>query len=148
MTSAPIRPARIEDAAAIAALTTQLGYPVDADGQARRLAPILASDRDAVLVVTDAADRPIGWIHVQRRLFLEDDDQALSAGLVVDEAHRSGGLGAALMEAAEAWATARGLRSMRVQSRVERAGAHRFYARHGYAVMKTSLVFDRRLPGR
>ena len=146
MTDARIRPARIEDAAPIAALTTQLGYAVDAEGQARRLAPILVSDRDAVLVATDAADRPIGWIHVQRRLYLEGDDQALIAGLVVDEAHRSDGIGAALLGAAEAWATAHDLRSMRVQSRVERDGAHRFYERHGYAVAKTSLVFDRRLP--
>ncbi|HET9879798.1 MAG TPA: GNAT family N-acetyltransferase [Candidatus Limnocylindria bacterium] len=143
MTDARIRPARVEDAAAIAALTTQLGYAVDAEGQARRLAPILASDRDAVLVATDAADRPIGWIHVQRRLYLEGDDQALIAGLVVDEEHRSSGIGAALLAAAEEWATAHDLRSMRVQSRVERAGAHRFYERHGYAVAKTSLVFDR-----
>ena len=145
MTDARIRPARIEDAAAVAALTTQLGYPVDADVQARRLAPILAFDRDAVLVATDADDRPIGYIHVQRRLFLEGDDQALIAGLVVDEAHRSGGIGAALLAAAEAWAATQGLRSMRVLSRLERADAHRFYERHGYEVVKTSLVFDRRL---
>lgn len=146
MTDVRIRPARLDDAAAIAALTTQLGYPVEADHQARRLGPVLASDRDALLVATDAADRPIGWIHVQRRLFLEGDDQALIAGLVVNEGHRSGGIGAALLVAAEAWAEAHALRSMRVMSRVERTGAHRFYERHGYAVAKTSRVFDRRLP--
>ena len=141
-----IRPARLDDAGAIAALTTQLGYPVDAQTQARRLAPVLASDRDEVLVAVDAADRPIGWIHVQGRLFLEGDDQAQIAGLVVGEGHRSAGIGAALLAAAEAWAAARDLRSMRVMSRVQRTGAHRFYERHGYAVAKTSLVFDRRLP--
>ena len=141
-----IRPARLDDAGAIAALTTQLGYPVDAQTQSRRLAPVLASDRDEVLVAVDAADRPIGWIHVQGRLFLEGDDQAQIAGLVVGEGHRSAGIGAALLAAAEAWAAARDLRSMRVMSRVQRTGAHRFYERHGYAVAKTSLVFDRRLP--
>lgn len=146
MTNARIRPAQLDDAAAIAELTTQLGYPADADAQAHRLAPVLASERDAVLVATDDADRPIGWIHVQRRLFLEGDDQALIAGLVVGEGHRSGGIGAALLAAAEAWAAAQGLRSMRVLSRVERAEAHRFYERHGYAVAKTSRVFDRTLP--
>ncbi|MEO8246300.1 MAG: GNAT family N-acetyltransferase [Chloroflexota bacterium] len=129
----------------MAALTTQLGYPVDADEQARRLAPLLASDRDAVLLVVDADDLAIGWIHVHHRLFLEGADQALIAGLVVDETHRSSGLGAALLREAEAWASARGLRSVRVQSRVERAEAHRFYQRHGYTVTKQSLVFDRRL---
>lgn len=143
--TASIRAARPDDAAAIAALTTQLGYPVDAETQARRLAPILTSDRDAVLVATDAADRPIAWVHVQRRLFLEGDDQALVAGLVVDEAHRSEGIGAGLLAAAEAWALARGIGSIRVLSRTERARAHRFYERHGYVVTKTSLVFDRQL---
>ena len=127
----------------MAALTTQLGYPVEVDEQKRRLAPLLASDRDAVLVLVDADDVAIGWIHVHHRLFLEGADQALIAGLVVDEAHRSGGLGAALLREAQGWARARGLRSVRVQSRVERTAAHRFYERQGYTVTKQSLVFDR-----
>lgn len=145
MSEARIRPARPADAGAVAELSGQLGYPVEAIEQARRLAPVLASERDAVLVAVDVADRPIGWIHVQERMLLEASGQALVAGLVVDAAHRSGGIGRALLAAGEAWARERGLATMRVLSRVERERAHRFYQREGYALVKTSRVFERRL---
>jgi hypothetical protein len=39
--TATIRAARLEDAAAIADITTQLGYPVDADEQVLRLREVL-----------------------------------------------------------------------------------------------------------
>ena len=97
-----IRRAAIDDAPAIAILTGQLGYPVDADEQARRLSLVLASERDAVFVAVDDDDRPVGWTHIQQRLMLEGSDQALIAGLVVDEEHRSAGLGLDLLAAAEA----------------------------------------------
>ena len=138
-----IRRAAIDDAPAIAVLTGQLGYPVDADEQARRLALVLASERDAVFVAVDDDDRPVGWTHIQQRLMLEGSDQALIAGLVVDEEHRSAGLGLDLLAAAEAWAGERGMRSVRVLSRVERERAHRFYMREGYALVKTSRAFDK-----
>lgn len=140
-----VRRAAIEDAATIAALTGQLGYPVDADEQSRRLAQVLASERDAVFVAVDDDDRVIGWTHIQQRLMLESSDQALIAGLVVDEEYRSAGLGLDLLDAAEAWAAARGMRSVRVLSRVERERAHRFYTREGYELVKTSRAFDKRL---
>ncbi|HET7686293.1 MAG TPA: GNAT family N-acetyltransferase [Candidatus Limnocylindria bacterium] len=145
MSEARIRPARPADAGAVAELSGQLGYPVDANEQARRLAPVLASERDAVLVAVDVADRPIGWIHVQERMLLEASGQALVAGLVVDAAHRSDGIGRALLAAGEAWARERGLATMRVLSRVERERAHRFYQREGYRIIKRSLNFEKPL---
>lgn len=145
MSQPRIRPARPADADAIAELTGQLGYPVEASERARRLAPVLASERDAVLVAVDVADRPIGWVHVQQRLLLEGSDQALVAGLVVDAAHRSAGIGQVLLAAAEAWAREHGLTTMRVLSRVERERAHRFYERHGYRIVKRSLNFEKPL---
>lgn len=145
MTAPRIRPARAGDAAAIAELTTQLGYPVETDAQAARLAPILVSPRDVVLVAVDEADAPVGWVHVQDRLSLASQAEAQLAGLVVDAAHRSSGVGAALLAAAEAWAAERGLASVQVYSRVERERAHRFYERHGYRLVKTSRVLVRDL---
>jgi GNAT superfamily N-acetyltransferase len=56
--------------------------------------------------------------------------------LVVDEAVRSRGAGARLLDAAEAWARERGCAEMRVQSNVVRERAHTFYERHGYATIK------------
>ncbi len=66
-------------------------------------------------------------------------------GLVVDDEHRSAGIGGALLEAAEAWALDRGCADLLVATRVTRERAHGFYRRHGYALLKTSHCFSRRL---
>jgi GNAT superfamily N-acetyltransferase len=135
------------DAAAVAELTTQLGYPVDGPTQRRRIEDVLeASSHHGLLVAVDNADAPVGWIHVERIRYLEGDDTANVGGLVVGDGHRSAGIGAALLEAAEAWATEQGCRRMIVRSRVSRERAHRFYERHGYAEYKTSRTFAKELP--
>jgi GNAT superfamily N-acetyltransferase len=112
---------------------------------ARRLAPLLGSPDDAVLVAVDAKERPIGWIHVGRTRILEADEHAVIHGLVVDEASRSGGLGAELLAAAEGWARERGIGTMLVRSRSTRERAHRFYRERGYREVKRSHVFEKRL---
>ena len=145
MTATQVRPARPDDAPGLAPLTTQLGYPVEASEQAERLARVLGREDEAVLVAVDATDAPIGWIHVQQRTPLTSAPHAQIAGMVVDEAHRSDGVGAALLTAAEAWAEERGLPSVQVYSRVERERAHRFYERHGYELVKTSRVLRHRI---
>jgi GNAT superfamily N-acetyltransferase len=145
VTGVRIRPVRPDDAPDLAPLTTQLGYPVEPAEQSGRLAAILASDDDVVLVAVDASDTPIGWIHVQDRRSMASPRHAQIAGMVVEGAHRSGGVGAALLAAAESWAGERGLASVQVYSRVEREGAHRFYERHGYELVKTSRVLRGRI---
>lgn len=140
-----IRPARPADAADLARLTTQLGYPVDPDEQGRRLAGVIARKDDTVLVAVDPADRPLAWIHLAVRRLLELGDTAQVMGLVVDEAARSGGIGAALLATGEAWARERGCRNMDVASRETRADAHRFYERQGYTCYKVSYRFHKPL---
>lgn len=143
---ARVRPARLDDAPALATLTTQLGYPVDAAEQAQRLADLLADPHDhAVLVAIDEDDRPIGWAHVERLRMLEHSRTAQLMGMVVDERHRSGGFGSALLWEAEAQARAWGCESIVLRSRVTRERAHRFYERAGYRVLKTSYTFEKRL---
>jgi GNAT superfamily N-acetyltransferase len=144
--SAAIRAARAEDdAAAMVGLNGQLGYPTEEPELRRRLEAALASDRHRVLVAVDADDRPIAWVHVAVELLLEASDVAIIRGLVVDEAHRSSGIGAELLRAAEAWARDQGCRRMTVRSRVARERAHRFYEREGYVLEKTSHVFRKPL---
>jgi GNAT superfamily N-acetyltransferase len=140
-----IRPMCEADAPRVASLTTQLGYPVEATELAARAADIRATTDDEILVATDAADRPIGWIHVGRLASLEASGMAILHGLVVDEAHRSSGTGATLVDAAEAWAREHGATSMVVYSRSTRERAHRFYERIGYAEVKRSHVFEKAL---
>ena len=140
-----IRPMTDADADRAADLTTQLGYPVDAPTLRARLAEVRASDADEILVATDAADVAIGWIHVARLALLEASDLACINGLVVDEEHRSDGVGTALVEAAEAWARDHGATAIMVRSRSARVRAHRFYERIGYVEVKRSHVFTKSL---
>lgn len=137
---------RLADAAAVAELTTQLGYPVEADELGRRMAGILEEASDAALLVAvDASDVVIGWIHVERLRLLELSPTANVSGLVVDEQRRSAGIGAVLLAAAEDWARERGIGAIQVRSRTTREAAHRFYEREGYRRVKTSFMFQKTL---
>lgn len=142
-----VRPMTAADLGRAADLTTQLGYAVDAAELERRLAVIRGQPAEDVLVAVDDADRAIGWIHVARLTTLEASDRALIGGLVVDEAHRSAGIGASLVAAAEAWARERGAAAIVVRSRTTRERAHRFYEQLGYRETKRSVVFEKPLGG-
>ena len=52
--------------------------------------------------------------------------------LVVDEQHRTRGVGRMLVEAAEQWALSRGARRIVVTTALQRAEAHAFYERLQY----------------
>jgi GNAT superfamily N-acetyltransferase len=132
------------DVAQVAELAGQLGYPSAAVEIEHRFGELAARTTEAVLVAADGGE-VIGWIHVSRVASLAVSDTALIGGLVVDEAHRSERVGAALLQAAEAWAREHGARTMTVSSRIARERAHRFYRREGYALLKTSHVFTRSL---
>ena len=138
-----VRPMREADTARVAELTGQLGYPSTADDIRLRIAYVRSRPEDEVLVAVDVEDQPIGWIHVSRFASLEASDLALIGGMVVGDAHRSAGIGEALLAAGEAWAREHGASTMVVRSRSTRERAHRFYERHGYATVKSSHVFEK-----
>jgi GNAT superfamily N-acetyltransferase len=142
---AQIRAATGADVGPMAELTTQLGYPVDPEALRERLAGVLTRTTDEVLVAVDEHDRPIAWVHVSLLATLEASDLAAINGLVVDEGHRSSGIGALLVEAAERWARDRGATAILVRSRSTRVRAHRFYERVGYVEVKRSHVFEKPL---
>jgi GNAT superfamily N-acetyltransferase len=120
----------------------ELGYPTDAEELLGRLAALHPTDA-AVFVSTDAKDEPTGWCHVEMRRTLVEPMSALIVGLVIGEGHRNAGIGADLLEAAERWARGRGCRQLVVATRVTRERAHRFYAREGYEVSKTSYFLTK-----
>lgn len=101
-----VRAMRLTDAEAVAELTTELGYPVDVPIQRARIADIEAEPGDdTLLVATDEADRPIGWIHISRERSLVASRNARIGGLIVADGVRSAGIGAALLEAGESAGT-------------------------------------------
>lgn len=141
-----IRQASPEDAAVLADLATQLGYPSTPEQLAARLAALDGPDH-AVLVAEDGdrVIRVIGWLHVLARHHLETDSFAEIGGLVVDESCRGQGIGRRLVDAAVDWVRQKGIGELRVRSNVVRADAHRFYEREGFVRKKTQAVFSRLL---
>ena len=140
-----IRPASDGDVDALASLSTQLGYPSDANAMRKRLKRVREQNIGQVFVAVDATLSVVGWTHVVERFHLEDEPFVELAGLVVDERTRGAGVGAALLQAAESWARDQGHDRLRVRSNVVRERAHRFYAREGYAERKRQVVFDKLL---
>jgi GNAT superfamily N-acetyltransferase len=142
-TKAFLRPASLDDAAAIAALVGELGYSASAGDIAARLPLLLDSDRYFLVVAAAADGALLGLINAERRLNIESGTAYEITGLVVASSARRARVGSALVAAAEAWACAHGARAMRVRSNVVRPEAHAFYARLGYGLQKTQHCYAR-----
>ena len=140
-----IRHAKNADAAQIAVLAGQLGYPSTMVQMRERLRGIKPASQHAIFVAESAKDGVIGWIHVSRQPLLEVEIRAEVNGLVVAEDQRSLGAGEQLLAAAENWARKCGCKGMSVRSNVIRDRAHKFYERHGYEHYKTQKSFRKAL---
>lgn len=140
-----VRQMRPEDAAAVANLTTQLGYAAT-EAEIRRRYDLIKDRWDARLFVAQQARKAVvGWIHVQATYSLECDTRAEIWGLVVSETARGTGVGRRLVEAAEEWALMRGLGAIVLRSNRLRIEAQRFYEHLGYKVTKTQNAFRKDL---
>jgi GNAT superfamily N-acetyltransferase len=140
-----IRLAKVGDAARLAELSGQLGYPATPAETRKRMRGIRPVAQHALFVAETKADGLIGWLHVSRQPLLESDLRAEVNGLVVAEGHRSLGAGAQLLAAAEDWARKHGCKGMSVRSNVIRERAHQFYVRNGYEHYKTQKSFRKPL---
>jgi GNAT superfamily N-acetyltransferase len=136
-----VRTARIADAARIAALSGQLGYPASPASVRRRLRSLLANRDHAIWVAELDGEAVAGWVHVFVKQLLESDRMAEIGGLVIDKAFRGQGAGKALVERTERWARSRRLKSIYVRSNIVRKDAHIFYQKRGYEVIKTQHAF-------
>ena len=142
MSAPTIRPATLDDAASIAGLSDQLGYPTSPERMRERLSIVLPKD-DQRLFTAERDGRLVGWLHVAKIEMVESDPFAEIYGLVVRDTERGQGIGPLLLRAAEAWAAAQGLPKVRVRCNVVRERTHRFYEREGFAVSKTQKIFDK-----
>ena len=143
---APIlRHARLEDAARIAELCGQLGYPSTREQLDRRLHQVVAHDGNAVMV----AETRDGEIAAVLDIFvvwgITSDVHAELAAFVVDERFRSRGIGRLLLAYAEDWAREKGCKEIGLRSNVIRDRAHIFYESLEYRHIKTQKAFRKRL---
>jgi len=131
-----IREAKARDAEAIAVLIVALGYDVTAADVRRRLkgTAALVAEKDKVVAVLTTSTtavlhrpRPVGRISM----------------MVVAEAARGAGIGAALVAEAEKRLKAAGCGLVEVTSNRRRLRAHAFYERLGYE--RTSYRFAKTL---
>lgn len=140
--TARIRPALPEDAERLAALSTELGYPMTPEEAAARLRE-LTGHPDHAIFVAESDGRVAGWIQVSLPRIFETPARAEIAGLVVDETARGRGIGRELVAAAVDWARDRGCLAIRVRSNVVRERAHAFYRRESFGDIKTQVVLEK-----
>lgn len=139
------RRATLADAPAIAALNRDdLGYdhPVDATGSA--LADALGRERELV-VVAESDGLVVGYVQAEEHRLVYEPLLVNVMGIAVSSAARRLGVGAALMDAVEAWARERGAHGLRLVSGETRLDAHAFYERLGFTATKRQMNYRKPL---
>ncbi|MZI95328.1 GNAT family N-acetyltransferase [Vibrio sp. CAIM 722] len=137
--------ATMQDVTAIHSLTSQLGYHADQEQSRQWLHQMLHSDSHTVFVAK-RDELTLGWVAVEKRLFLESGFKAEITGLVVADVERRAGIGRALVEQAKEWATVHGLTELVVRSNISREHSHLFYQRIGFHHQKTAHQYQMELP--
>ncbi len=138
-----IRDATVEDAASIAGLITELGYPTTESEMLARLKALATDDSNRTLVA-EMEGRVAGVAGVAVGLAWERDGlHGRLMALAITASYRRHGVGRALLRAAEDWVRSRGADVMMVTTRHTRADAHAFYRSMGYE--STGLRFVREL---
>jgi GNAT superfamily N-acetyltransferase len=143
-----IRTARPDDAAGVAPLLAELGYPQQVAALPARITQLADSHTDAVLVAElDGRIVGVACLHVTVFFHEPGADRARLTALVVDPACRGSGIGGRLLRAAEAAARRRGCAMLELTSAAHRTAAHRFYEAAGYAVVPHRFSKDLRTRG-
>jgi GNAT superfamily N-acetyltransferase len=125
-----VRTATAADAAAMARLLGELGYPADADAMPARLAAVELAGGCTFIVTHD--ERVVGLSSVATLSVLHvDAPVCYITALVAAPEARGQGVGRLLVSAAEQWARAHGCIRLSVTSAEHRADAHAFYPRCG-----------------
>ena len=125
-------------------LLQELGYAMPLGELARRITCVLATENHFAAVADDGG-RVCGLIHAYERAALEKPCEAVVQALIVNHRARKTGVGRSLLLAAEAWAHAKGLNRVVLQSRVDRDDARAFYEQLGYERAATAHLMIKRL---
>ena len=142
-TGSTVRKAQTSDAAGIAGLMAQLGYPSCADEMAVRLERVVTSPSDLVLVSEQDGDiSGLIAVHLIPMLHADGSTGRVTA-FIVSEAHRGQGIGTELMRAAQEWAWSNNCRKLEVTPGTERTRAKQFYQRMGFAPANLRFLNER-----
>jgi len=135
-----LRAARPHDAPRISVLLDQLGWVVAPE----QVATELSASPTTEIVVAESDGDVVGFIAIStRRQFQRAGNLITIDTLVVDEAHRSRGVGEQLVGAAFEAAARWSAQAVELVSHVRRVDARRFYERLGFDL--TSNYFVRTL---
>jgi GNAT superfamily N-acetyltransferase len=136
-----IRSINENDAAEIAELSRQLGYPLAVEQISRNIQAVISSDdHDAFVAVCDG--KLAGWIGVAQTVMIESVPYCEINGLVIDEDYRGNGLGRLLVEKARQWAKQKGNQTVRLRCNVVRKEAHLFYEHLGFKETKQQKNYE------
>jgi GNAT superfamily N-acetyltransferase len=139
-----VRSAVPGDAAAIAALAGELGYPAETKAVRERLARILGRDDHRVVVAELPKGALCGWLQAHCSDVLESGFRVEIVGMVVSERMRRKGVGRVLVAQAETWAAEISAETVVVRSNAARVESHAFYPALGYLPSKTQVVYRKR----
>lgn len=148
-----IRPARARDEAAIAALRAALWPEGSLEEHADETRAILAgtpkSTMPLVLFVAEAARALIGFVEVGLRSHADGCDPTRPVGFIegwyVAESHRGGGVGRALLQAAEQWCREQGCRELASDTWIDNEPSQAAHLALGFEVVDRCVNFKKTL---
>ena len=141
-----IRFADADDAAAIAPLLGELGYPTTIGAVAARFERVAGSEQDAAWLAFTDDGEPVGFAAGHLTWVFElDAPVAELTALIVRSANRRTGAGRALVTAFEEWCDAAGCVRASVASAFRRVDAHAFYEQLCYEQLAKKL--EKAFPG-
>ncbi|ACU63207.1 GNAT family N-acetyltransferase [Chitinophaga pinensis] len=136
-----VRHVSVKDAAQVAALSAELGYPSTVKDTITYIQAIDKSICDVAYVAV-SGETVLGWIHVCYTIRLESGPFCEIGGLVVSRNTLGKGIGRLLVEKAKKWSAERNIEKLRVRSNVIREGSHAFYVKTGFVEYKQQKVFE------
>ena len=141
-----IRDAKLSDSPALAKLMCELGYETTAAEMRKRFKLILSDARFRTFVA-EIENRVCGMIGTVAYPSYEHNDlSGRILALVTSSASRRGGIGRALIAAAERDFAQKGIKRIAVNTRLSRQDAHKFYEALGYE--RSGWRFVKQLPVR
>ena len=130
------------DLESLKVLMFELGYSVTLSELKDTVSEIY--NQHGIIFVVEQEQQVIGCVCVVIDVRLAEGICAEIVSLVVSEEFRGQGLGKALVQVAENWATGR-VGKIRVRTNTIRSAAHSFYESQGFDTIKTQKVFIKKL---